>query len=150
MSLAELTISLAFSFSQCKSPHIIEYYGVFFEDNKIHICTEFMDGTTLFSSAEEPASSPFTSSLSSLADFLLPHPFLPFILAGGSLDRYIVDRVIPPEVLAVIITKVLKGLHYLSEMKIMHRDVKPSNILINSKGMVKLCDFGKRCLVFFW
>ena len=37
----------------------------------------------------------------------------------------------------------MKALHYLkTELKVMHRDVKPSNILINRKAEVKICDFG--------
>lgn len=42
-----------------------------------------------------------------------------------------------------ISASVVKGLSYLKdEHKILHRDVKPSNMLVNSRGEVKLCDFG--------
>lgn len=42
-----------------------------------------------------------------------------------------------------LLFQVLKGLSYLRDKHaIMHRDVKPSNILVNSAGEIKICDFG--------
>lgn len=38
--------------------------------------------------------------------------------------------------------EVLAAICFLKERKIMHRDVKPSNVLLNSAGQVKLCDLG--------
>lgn len=58
---------------------------------------------------------------------------------GGSLDVY---RKMPEHVLGRIAVAVVKGLTYLWSLKILHRDVKPSNMLVNTRGQVKLCDFG--------
>jgi len=46
-------------------------------------------------------------------------------------------------ILAKITLGVLRGLVYLYEKhRIVHRDIKPSNILVNSRGQIKICDFG--------
>uniref|UniRef100_A0A914DR37 mitogen-activated protein kinase kinase n=1 Tax=Acrobeloides nanus TaxID=290746 RepID=A0A914DR37_9BILA len=50
---------------------------------------------------------------------------------------------LPEEIIGKVTVSVVKALNYLKEThQIMHRDVKPSNILIDWLGNIKLCDFG--------
>ncbi|MDP6957879.1 MAG: protein kinase, partial [Planctomycetota bacterium] len=41
-----------------------------------------------------------------------------------------------------VVTEVAKALRHASSKRIIHRDIKPDNILMDEEGNVKLCDFG--------
>jgi len=64
-----------------------------------------------------------------------------------SLDRFCAQASqlsinLPEELISQVAFCVLNGLKDMRALKLMHRDIKPANILLNSKGQIKLCDFG--------
>jgi serine/threonine protein kinase len=63
---------------------------------------------------------------------------------GGSIADIMKDLKLPLEEvqISVICREALKGLAYLHERKIVHRDIKGGNIMVNAQGEVKLADFG--------
>lgn len=110
--------------TKAESPHIVEFFGAFHNQASVYLCLEYMD-------------------------------------AGSIEHLYLTRGGLPEDVLAAVAFAVVSGMKFLyKELRIMHRgrgrylgfsyimfpplslDVKPSNILVNNRGEVKLCDFG--------
>src|SRR6266513_3831700 len=66
---------------------------------------------------------------------------------GGQLDEVIRREPMPPRRAAELIAKVARTVHYAHEHGILHRDIKPGNILLDQNGEPHLTDFGLARLV---
>jgi beta-lactam-binding protein with PASTA domain/tRNA A-37 threonylcarbamoyl transferase component Bud32 len=70
----------------------------------------------------------------------------PFIVmeyvAGQSLRELVQSEQVTPQGAVEIVSDAALGLHYAHERGLVHRDVKPANILLSEDGQVKVTDFG--------
>lgn len=71
---------------------------------------------------------------------------LVFEFMDGDLKKYMDtqgDRgALKPMVIKSFMYQLLKGIDFCHQNRVLHRDLKPQNLLINSKGSLKLGDFG--------
>jgi len=69
--------------------------------------------------------------------------FVMELIDGKSLDRLVRERgPIPPAEALALIRQAADGLGAAHKVGIIHRDVKPSNLVVDAQGVVKLVDFG--------
>jgi serine/threonine protein kinase len=69
------------------------------------------------------------------------------LVEGGQLDEVSKREPMPIRRAVELIAKVARTVHYAHEHGILHRDIKPGNILLDSKGEPHLTDFGLARLV---
>src|SRR5512133_3159672 len=68
-------------------------------------------------------------------------------IEGGQLDEVARREPMPIRHAVELIAKIARTVHYAHEYGILHRDIKPGNILLDAKGEPHLTDFGLARLV---
>jgi TolB-like protein/Tfp pilus assembly protein PilF/predicted Ser/Thr protein kinase len=69
------------------------------------------------------------------------------LVEGGQLDRVAKREPMSIRHAAQLIAKLARTVHYAHERGILHRDIKPGNVLLDAKGEPHLTDFGLARLV---
>jgi tetratricopeptide (TPR) repeat protein len=69
------------------------------------------------------------------------------LIEGGQLDKIIGSELMPGRKAAELMAKLAHTLHHAHQNGVLHRDVKPGNILLDAKGEPHLTDFGLARLV---
>ena len=68
-------------------------------------------------------------------------------IEGGQVDEVVRRTPMPIRQAVELIAKVARTVHYAHEHGILHRDIKPGNILLDAKGEAHLTDFGLARLI---
>src|SRR6184192_2056341 len=69
------------------------------------------------------------------------------LLEGGQLDEAVKRQVISIRRAVELIAKLARTVHYAHENGILHRDIKPGNVLLDKEGEPHLTDFGLARLI---
>src|SRR6266702_8835328 len=69
------------------------------------------------------------------------------LVEGGQLDEVVKHAPMSIRQAVELIAKVARTVHYAHEHRILHRDIKPGNILLDAKGEPHLTDFGLARLI---
>src|SRR5256884_1610634 len=68
-------------------------------------------------------------------------------IEGGQLDKIIGNEPLPGRKAAKLMAKLAHTLHHAHQNGVLHRDIKPGNVLLDTKGEPHLTDFGLARLV---
>jgi len=118
-------------------PHIVPIHEIGEQDGQLYFSMKLIEGGTL---AHAMSKSEFRNRKKSEArnpkTLLTSGRF--FVIRASSFLRH--------SALGIVISKVARAVHYAHQRGILHRDLKPTNILLDTQGEPHVTDFGLRNL----
>ncbi|CAH0384441.1 unnamed protein product [Bemisia tabaci] len=97
-------------------PNIVSLYEVLMEENRMYLVFEFL-----------------TMDLKKFLDCQLPNSKIDTSNTVGKLDTMLMKS---------YLYQITQAILFCHKRRILHRDLKPQNLLISSNGMIKVADFG--------